>query len=170
MRGSLHHNLILVKIPWIWNNQCGEKQSLFLSITAACDLFALFMIFLFRTSSALRSWMCMFFFSILCGYNNANPLSTSSDSYLPPFKGFIRDDAVVPGHQRVDGLIEALSKPGVVVQLCHALLTGAQSFGEKVYVLEEIEWGVPESVTEDKCCKCNNAKQHCKSPDFPPLR
>lgn len=36
-------------------------------------------------------------------------------------------------------------------------------------VLEEVERGVPESVTEQECCKCNDTTQQSKSPDFPPL-
>lgn len=101
------------------------------------------------------------FFSILC--NTTKPINTSCGSYLPPFKGFIREDAVLPGHERLDGLIEALSKPWVILQLDHALLTGAQPFGEKVIrqvksVLEKVERGVPESVTEQECSECNGAK------------
>lgn len=74
----------------------------------------------------------------------------------------------------MDGLIEALGKPGVVLQLRHALAAGTQSFGEEVVrqmkrVLEEVDRGVPESVTEQERCKCNDAKQQSKSPEFPPL-
>lgn len=106
--------------------------------------------------------------------SSALQILQTNKSYLPPFKGFIREDAVLPGHQRVDGLIEVLSEPGVVLQLCHALSTGAQPFGEKVVrkaksILEEVERGVPESVTEQKGCKCNNTKKQSKSPDSPPL-
>ncbi len=112
-----------------------------------------------------------FFFSF---QSSVNPLNPSSESYLPPFKGFIREDAVLSGHQRVDGLIEALSKPGVVLQLCHALSTGAQAFGEKVVRqakswLEEVERGVPESITEQERCECKDTKQQSKSPEFPRL-
>lgn len=94
--------------------------------------------------------------------------------YLPPFKGFIREDAVLSGHQRVDGLIEVLGEPGVILQLCHALLTGARPFGEEVVgqvegVLEEVERGVPESVTEQERCEGNNAKQYSQSPESSPL-
>lgn len=112
----------------------------------------------------------VFFFSF---QSSINPLNPSSESYLPPFKGFIGEDAVLPGHQRVDGLIEALDEPGVVLQLRHALSTGAQPFGEKVVRqakswLEEVERRIPESVTEQNCCECDDTKQQSKSPDFPP--
>lgn len=113
-----------------------------------------------------------FLFNLL--YSTTNTINTSRGSYLPPFKGFIREDAVLPGHERMDGLIEALSKPWVILQLNHALSTGAQPFGEKVVrqvksVLEKVERGVPESVTEQERCERNGAKQKSKSPDFPPL-
>lgn len=104
----------------------------------------------------------------------ANPLNTSPESHLPPFKGFIRQDAVLPGHQRVDGLIESLRKPGIVLQFRHAMSTGAEPFGEKVVrqaesVLEEVQRGVPESVTEQERGECNDQEKQSKSPDFPPL-
>lgn len=153
-----------------------QKQTLLGSFTAAvCDPCSLFMIFLFSASSAFRgrSWM---FFSPPnpLWHTITNPLNPCHESYLPPFKGFLREDTVLPGHQRVDGLIEALSKPGVVLQLRHALSTGAHPFGEEVVrqakgVLEEVERGVPESVTEQERCKCDDTKQQSKSPDFPSL-
>lgn len=112
----------------------------FQSIVAACDAFPLFVICLLRNPSALRG---VFIPSQI-------PLSSRSGPYLPPFKGFVREDAIVPGHQRVDGLIEALGEPGVVVQLSHALSAGTRAFVEKVHVLEEVERRVPERVTEKR--------------------
>lgn len=97
--------------------------------------------------------------------------TTSFESYLPPPKGLFREDAVLFGHQRVDGLIEAFSKPRVPFLLRYALPTGTQPFGEKVVrklkrVLEDIERWVPESVTKQEHRKGNATKQESKVPDF----
>lgn len=86
------------------------------------------------------------------------------ESYLPPFEGFVREGAVLPGHQRIDGLIEAFREPGVILQLGHALSAGARPFGEKGVrkaesVLEEVHRRVPESVAEEQRCEREDAKQ-----------
>lgn len=178
MRGSWLHNLILVKIPRIRNNQCGEKQNILGSITAECVILffspqihgqALF------SAPHLLSWAEFAFFpQPSIGPHCKYPKTMASNPYLPPFKGFIREDAVLPGHQRVDGLIEVLGEPLVVLRLRHAPLAGARAFGEQVVgqaegVLEEVERGVPESVTEQERCEGNNAKQHGQSPEPSPL-
>lgn len=145
-----------------------QKQTVLGSIRAVCVLYSWFLFS--STSSALRSWMC-----ISAIFKGKSPKSTPPpESYLPPFEGVLREDAVLSGHQRVDGLIEALRKPRVILQLCHALSAGAQTFGEKVVweaesVLEEVERRVPEGITEEEHCKCDDTKQQSKSPDFPPL-
>lgn len=95
--------------------------------------------------------------------------------YLPPFEGLVREGAVLPGHQRVDGLIEALREPGVaVVQLGHATPAGAWTLGEEVVrltegVLDEVERGVPEGVAEEQRGEGEDAKEQGKGLDLPPL-
>lgn len=96
---------------------------------------------------------------------------TSLESYLPPPKGLFREYAVLSGHQRVDGLIEALSKPWVSFEICNTLPTSTWPFGEKAVwklkcLFENIERGVPESVTKQERCKGNATKKESKGPDF----
>lgn len=72
----------------------------------------------------------------------------------------------------MDGLIKAFGEPRVILQLCYALTTGTQPFGEEVVrqakcVLKEVEWRVPEGIAEQESCKCNHTKKESKSPDFP---
>lgn len=176
VRGSLLHNLILVTIPWIWNKQCGKNKHFLGALQQQCVIRVLYSWSFFSAPHLLSEADRGCFFSPPnpLWHTITNPLNPCHESYLPPFKGFLREDTVLPGHQRVDGLIEALSKPGVVLQLRHALSTGAHPFGEEVVrqakgVLEEVERGVPESVTEQERCKCDDTKQQSKSPDFPSL-
>lgn len=90
--------------------------------------------------------------------------------HLPPFEGLVREGAVLPGHQRVDGLIEALREPGVaVVQLGHTAPAGTRTLGEEVGVLEEVERRVPEGVAEEQRCEGEDAKEQDESLDLPPL-
>lgn len=128
------------------------------------------------TSSVLRNWTCRMHYFIYLLVFCKKPLqkkfkTTSFESYLPPPKGLVREDAVLFGHQRVDGLIEAFSKPRVPFLLCYALPTGTQPFGEKAVwklkrVLEDIERWVPERVTKQEHRKGNATKQESKVPDF----
>lgn len=95
--------------------------------------------------------------------------------YLPPFEGLVREGAVLPGHQRVDGLIEALREPGVaVLQLGHAPPTGTRPLREKVVrltegVLDEVERGVPERVAEEQRREGEDAKEQGESPHLSAL-
>lgn len=94
--------------------------------------------------------------------------------HLPPFEGLIREGAVPPGHQRVDGLIEALREPGVAVgQLGHAVPAGTRTLGEEVVrltegVLDEVERRVPEGVAEEQRREGEDAKEQGESLDLPP--
>lgn len=77
VRGSLLHNLILVKTRWIWNNQCGENKHVWGALQQ-CVISVLYSwSFLFTTSSALKCWTCIIFFPlpILWSNSTANPPS-----------------------------------------------------------------------------------------------
>lgn len=99
----------------------------------------------------------------------------ATSPHLPPFEGLVREGAVLPGHQRVDGLIEALREPGVAfVQLGHATPAGARTLGEEVVrlaegVLDEVERGVPEGVAEEQRREGEDAEEQGESLDLPPL-
>lgn len=100
--------------------------------------------------------------------------SCEGPSYLPPFKCLIREGAVLPAHQRVDGLVEALREPGVALHLRHALPTGARTPGEEVVrqsecKLEEVNRGVPQVVADQDGGEGGDAEEQHKHPDFPPL-
>lgn len=146
VRGSVLRNLIVANIPRTWNKRFLGR------ITAdLTDLHSLFI-----SLSLSLFWILQ---------------STAHRSHLPPFEGLVGEAAVLPGHQRVDGLVEALGKPGIVLQLRHALVTATQALvGQAEGILEEVERGVPESVAEQEHGERNDAKQQNKIPDFPPLR
>lgn len=100
--------------------------------------------------------------------------SSEGPSYLPPFEGLIGEGAVLPAHQRVDGLVEAFREPGVVLHLRHALSTGARTPGEEVVrqperKLEEVNRGVPQVVADQDGGEGGDAEEQHKHPDFPPL-
>lgn len=100
--------------------------------------------------------------------------SSEGPTYLPPFKCFIREGAVLPAHQRADGLVEALREPGVVLHLRHAPSTGARTPGEEVVRqsecnLEEVNRGVPQVVADQDGGEGGDAEEQHKHPDFPSL-
>lgn len=100
--------------------------------------------------------------------------SSEGSSYLPPFERLIGEGAVLPAHQRVDGLVEAFREPGVVFHLRHALSTGARTPGEEVVrqperKLEEVNRGVPQVVADQDGGEGGDAEEQHKHPDFPPL-
>lgn len=92
-------------------------------------------------------------------------------SYLPPPVGVIREGAVVPGHQRENGLIEAVSQPSVAPHICHARITCTDVFGEKAArnarsILEEMKGGVAEGEAEQQSRAGEGAAEEKKSQEF----
>lgn len=74
----------------------------------------------------------------------------------------------------MDGLVEALREPGVVLQLRHAASTGAGAPGEQVVrqserKLEEVKGGVPQSVAEQDGGEGGDAEEQHERPDPPPF-
>lgn len=113
---------------------------------------------------------------LLVSFTTAYTLLTSEcfKAHLPPSKGLLREEAVLPGHQRVDGQVEALGEPRVAFQVSDALPTGARPLGEEAVrkaecVLEEVEGGVPESVAEQERREGDDTKQQSKCPEFSPF-
>lgn len=102
--------------------------------------------------------------------------TATAATHLPPLEGLVREGAVLPAHQRVDGLVEALREPRVgVVRLGHAAPAGARTLGEEVVrlaegVLDEVERGVPEGVAEEQRREGEDAKEQGESLHLPPLR
>lgn len=170
--GVLFCTLILVKILWIWNNQCGQNKHVPGSFAAACDLLYGFSNFALHLFSEAEPACCIYFFFYNCLRKHCKNLKiTSLESYLPPPKGLFREDAVLSGHQRVGGLIEAFREPWVSFEICNTLPTSTRPFGEKAVwklkcLFENIERGVPESVTKQERCKSNATKKESKGPDF----
>lgn len=90
-------------------------------------------------------------------------------SYLPPFEGLVREGAVLPAHQRLDGAVEALREPGVVLRLRHAAPAGAAPPGEAPEGgCEGVEGGVQPGVAEEDGGEGDHAEEQHEVPRHPP--
>lgn len=94
--------------------------------------------------------------------------------YLPPPVGVLSEHAALLRHERMEGLVEPLGEPGVVVQVSHAASAAAGSPGEEAArqsegVLEEVARRITEGVVEEHHGECNDAEEEGQGPDFPQL-
>ena len=95
-------------------------------------------------------------------------------AYLPPPVGVVSEHTALPGHHRVEGLVEPLGKPGVVLRLSHAAPTAARPPGkdgvrQAESVLEEVRRRIAEGVVEQHHGERNDAEEEGQGPEFPQL-
>lgn len=94
--------------------------------------------------------------------------------YLPPPVGVLREHAALLRHERMEGLVEPLGEPGVVLQVSYAASAATGPSGEEAArqsegVLEEVARRIAERVVEEHHGERNDAEEEGQGPHFPQL-